>query len=249
MMHNRTAVMTATRLPNWNFEESDLVTCVPHLRAFARFLTGHRERADDLVQDTIVRALKAAHQFQPGTNLRAWMFTILRNLHYGELRRSHLRVQSLDDVAVLEPAVLPNQDAGLEFRDFCRAFGQLGDEQREVLTLVGASGLSYEEAAKVCDCPTGTIKSRVSRARSNLLRIMHEESSPNGGRLPRNLARPLDGSQAESEPGNPRRPDRTSSAGGTRPLPRAANDAVQQCRPRQSSPYVSTSQPCQEYMS
>jgi len=163
---------TATMGQSWTFGEADLVTCVPHLRAFARSLTGHRERADDLVQDTVVRALTAAHQFQPGTNLKAWMFTILRNLHYGELRKNHGRLQLLDDTAAHEPAMPPSQEANLEFRDFRRAFGRLGDEQREVLILVGASGLSYEEAAKVCDCPIGTIKSRVSRARRTLLWLL-----------------------------------------------------------------------------
>jgi RNA polymerase sigma-70 factor (ECF subfamily) len=177
MAHAQTTMM-ATPYPTWNFGESDLVGCVPHLRAFARSLTGHRERADDLVQDTIVRALKASHQFQPGTNLKAWLFTILRNLHYGDLRRNPGRAQSLDDTAAIVPTVPPTQEARLEFRDFCRAFGELSDEQREVLILVGASGLSYEEAARICDCPTGTVKSRVSRARSQLLLILHEGSPP-----------------------------------------------------------------------
>jgi len=165
---------TADDNSNGNVTEADLVACIPHLRAFARFLTGNRERADDLVQDTIVRALTAAHQFQPGTNLKAWMFTILRNLHYNELRKNRVRVQSLDDASAYEPAILPSQEASLEFGDFRRAFWQLGDDQREVLILVGASGLSYEEAAKVCDCPTGTIKSRVSRARRELMRMLQE---------------------------------------------------------------------------
>jgi RNA polymerase sigma-70 factor, ECF subfamily len=176
MTHAQTT-MTSTPYPTWNFGESDLLTCVPHLRAFARSLTGHRERADDLVQDTIVRALKAAHQFQPGTNLKAWMFTILRNLHYGDLRKGHWRVESLEDTVMLQPVALPTQDARLEFRDFCRAFGQLTDEQREVLILVGASGVSYEEAARICDCPTGTVKSRVSRARTALMLILNDDSS------------------------------------------------------------------------
>jgi RNA polymerase sigma-70 factor (ECF subfamily) len=168
--------MTTATIGPWNFGEADLITCVPHLRAFARSLTGHRERSDDLVQDTIVRALTAAHQFQTWTNLKAWMFTILRNLHYGELRKNHGRRQLLDDTATHEPAMPPTQEANLEVRDFRRAFGQLGDDQREVLILVGASGLSYEEAAQVCDCPIGTIKSRVSRARRTLLWLLDEGS-------------------------------------------------------------------------
>jgi len=157
-----------------NIGEEDLLACVPHLRAFAWFLARNRERADDLVQDTIVRALGAAHRFQAGTNLRAWMFTILRNLHYNEVRKNRVQVQSLDDPLGYEPAVLPSQMASLEFGDFRRAFWQLADDQREALILVGASGLSYEEAAKACECPKGTIKSRVSRARRELLQILEE---------------------------------------------------------------------------
>lgn len=155
---------------------SDLIASLPHLRAFAIFLTRDRERADDLVQDTMVRALGAAHQFQTGTNLRAWLFTILRNQHYNELRKSRVQAQSLDDPATPEPSVPSNQEASLEFSDFRRAFWQLGDERREALILIGASGLSYEEAAEVCGCPRGTIKSRVSRARSELLQILEDGS-------------------------------------------------------------------------
>jgi RNA polymerase sigma-70 factor, ECF subfamily len=159
---------------NGNVENHELIACMPHLRAFARFLTGNRERADDLVQDTIVRALTAAHQFEPGTNLKAWMFTILRNQHYNDLRKNRIRLQSLDGPSVGEAAAPPTQDAHLEFGDFRRAFWQLGEDQREVLMLIGASGLSYEEAARVCRCPAGTIKSRVSRARRELLKTLRE---------------------------------------------------------------------------
>lgn len=167
-------MMTATLHETSSVGETELVACVPHLRAFAWFLARNRDRADDLVQDTIVRALSAAHRFEPGTNLKAWMFTILRNLHYNELRKNRVQTQSLDDPLAYEPAVLPSQMASLEFGDFRRAFWQLADDRREALILVGASGLSYEEAAKVCECPKGTIKSRVSRARRELLGILDD---------------------------------------------------------------------------
>ena len=157
-----------------SFRQEDLLACIPHLRAYARFLTGNRERADDLVQDALVRALTAAHQFQTGTNLKAWIFTILRNLFYNEIRKNRLKVQSLDDIPGEGPATPPTQDANLEFADFRRAFWQLGQSQREVLIMVGASGLSYEEAAAICGCAVGTIKSRVSRARRELLKILQE---------------------------------------------------------------------------
>jgi RNA polymerase sigma-70 factor (ECF subfamily) len=157
-----------------NFREADLLACIPHLRAYARFLTGNRERADDLVQDALLRALTAAHQFQPGTNLKAWIFTILRNLFYNEIRKNRLKVQSIDDLAGDGPSTPATQEANLEFADFRRAFWQLGQAQREVLIMVGASGLSYEEAAAICQCAVGTIKSRVSRARRELLKILQE---------------------------------------------------------------------------
>jgi RNA polymerase sigma-70 factor (ECF subfamily) len=165
-----TTAIHATR----NVGEEDLLECVPHLRAFAWFLAKNRDRADDLVQDTIVRALTAAHQFHVGTNLKAWMFAILRNLHYNEVRKNRVHIQSLDDPLAYEPTVLPSQVASLEFGDFRRAFWQLADGQREALILVGASGLSYDEAAQVCECPKGTIKSRVSRARRELLQILED---------------------------------------------------------------------------
>ena len=109
------------------------------------------------------------------------MFTILRNLYYDELRKKRVWVQSLEDIAGYEPTVLPNQEASLELRDFDRAFWQLDCNQRKALVLVAADGLSYEDAAKECNCPTGTVKSRVSRARRELLRIL-EGGSPSASR-------------------------------------------------------------------
>ena len=155
---------------------SALVDCIPHLRAFARSLTRNRDRADDLVHDAAVRALAAADQFTPGTNFKAWIFTILRNLYYNEGRKDHSRNVPFDEATVTEHAVPATQEAALEFSDFRRAFWQLGEDHREVLMLVGASGLSYEEAAKICDCAVGTIKSRVSRARQELTRLLADDA-------------------------------------------------------------------------
>ncbi|HUL10214.1 MAG TPA: sigma-70 family RNA polymerase sigma factor [Candidatus Acidoferrum sp.] len=163
-----------------------LVECIPHLRAFARSLTRNRDRADDLVHDAAVRALAAADQFTPGTNFKAWIFTILRNLYYNEGRKDHSRNVPFDEAMVTEHAIPATQESALEFCDFRRAFWQLGEDHREVLMLVGASGLSYEEAAKICNCAVGTIKSRVSRARHELttllsgdtLQISRSESPP-----------------------------------------------------------------------
>jgi RNA polymerase sigma-70 factor, ECF subfamily len=169
-LRGATTAIQATRKAG----EEGLLECVPHLRAFAWFLAKNRDRADDLVQNTIVRTLTAAHQVHAGTNLKAWTFAILRNLHYDEVRKNRVRIQSLDDPLSYEPTMLPSQVASLEFGDFRRAFWQFADDQREALILVGASGLSYDEAAQVCECPKGTIKGRVSRARRELLQILED---------------------------------------------------------------------------
>jgi RNA polymerase sigma-70 factor (ECF subfamily) len=155
---------------------SALVDSIPHLRAFARSLTRNRDRADDLVHDAAVRALAAADQFTPGTNFKAWIFTILRNLYYNEGRKDHSRNVPFDEATVTEHAIPATQEAALEFCDFRRAFWQLGEDHREVLMLVGASGLSYEEAAAICSCAVGTIKSRVSRARRELSKLLSEDT-------------------------------------------------------------------------
>jgi RNA polymerase sigma-70 factor (ECF subfamily) len=171
--------------------QAALVDVLPHLRAFARSLTRRREQADDLVNDAVVRALSAAEQFQPGTNFKAWMFTILRNLFYNEGRKNR-PVVPLDDAEAMVQSVPATQQGALEFCDFRRAFWQLSDDHREVLILVGASGLSYEEAAAVCDCAVGTIKSRVSRARSELLQIL----SGDGLKIARTESAPIAGLDA-----------------------------------------------------
>jgi len=155
-----------------------VVDCIPHLRAFARSLTSNRDLADDLVHDAIVRALNAASQYTPGTNFKAWIFTILRNLYFNEGRKRLSRFTSIDDLGANEPASLPSQEATLEFCDFRRAFWRLGPDQREVLILVGASGMNYEEAARVCGCAVGTIKSRVSRARRDLKSLLGGDALP-----------------------------------------------------------------------
>jgi RNA polymerase sigma-70 factor, ECF subfamily len=170
--------MTTETDETGNVPESDLMAVVPHLRAFARSLVRNRDHADDLVHDTIVRALTAAHRFQPGTNLKNWMFTILRNQFYNDLRKNR-RLLSLDIQIMAEPSVPAGQEAHLELDDFRRAFWQLSNDKREVLILVGASGLSYEETAKICGCAQGTIKSRVSRARLELRNILGEGSFAN----------------------------------------------------------------------
>ncbi len=144
---------------------------LPDLRAFARSLAGNNHQADDLVQSAILRALSAAQTFTPGTNFKAWSFTILRNVFYNQWRAPASRQLMLEDCATIMPATEPTQEAYLEFCDFRRCFAQLGPDHREALLLIGASGLSYAEAAAVCNCAPGTMKSRVSRGRA-LLRAM-----------------------------------------------------------------------------
>jgi RNA polymerase sigma-70 factor (ECF subfamily) len=166
--------------------EAMLLDVIPHLRAFARSLTRNRDQADDLTHDAVVRALAAIDQFTPGTNFKAWMFTILRNLYYNECRKRWIKSTPIDEMTGDEPSIGPAQEANLEFNDFRRAFWQLNADQREVLILVGASGFSYEEAAEVCNCRVGTVKSRVSRARAELKQILEQGNLP----IPRAGAEP-----------------------------------------------------------
>jgi RNA polymerase sigma-70 factor (ECF subfamily) len=152
-----------------------VVEHLPHLRAFARSLSSSKDQADDLVSEAVARALASAHQFRPGTNFKAWIFTILRNAFYTEGRKRWNRVVTLDDNLYHQPSVGPTQEDSLSFCDFRRAFIQLSPRQREVLMLVGNSDLSYEEVAAQCHCPVGTVKSRVSRARLDLKRLLEDE--------------------------------------------------------------------------
>jgi RNA polymerase sigma-70 factor (ECF subfamily) len=177
--------------PTENGAEAEFVACIPHLRAFARFLIANREDADDLVQDAIVRALTVARRPEGVASLKAWMFFILRTLYYGKFSQNGWRIDSHDDAAH-DAAMPPTREASSAFGDFPAAFWQLRDEQREVLILVGASGLSYEEVAAVCDCPIGTIERRVSRAQRDLLLRMVRWDSPADGEC-------LDGSKAETD--------------------------------------------------
>jgi RNA polymerase sigma-70 factor (ECF subfamily) len=156
-----------------------LIDVLPDLRAFARSLTKDRVLADDLVQDVAVKALTSSHLFTPGTNLKAWLFTILRNCFYNNLRlRQREAALPGNSPEIHGASAAGHQESCLALCDFRRAFWQLSSEHREVLMLVGPSGLSYEMAGEVCGCAVGTIKSRVSRARSELYRILKAEDIP-----------------------------------------------------------------------
>lgn len=149
-----------------------IVEVIPNLRAFARSLVSNPSQADDLVQGALTRALSNLDKFEAGTNLRAWMFTILRNLYYSELRKRRREVEDSDGGYAAMLASQPNQIAALELKDFRRALAQLPAEQREALVLIGASGFSYEDAARICGCAIGTMKSRVNRGRNRLADLL-----------------------------------------------------------------------------
>jgi len=150
----------------------DLVAAIPHLRGFARILARNPEVADDLVQDTVARALSNSHQFTPGTNFSAWIFTILRSIYLNNVRRQRLQPVPLDPEAAERIAVPASQDKHLDFTDLLRAFDQLSHDHQEVLVLIAASGFTYDEAAAICGCPVGTVKSRLSRARRELAEVL-----------------------------------------------------------------------------
>lgn len=158
-----------------NDPRNELVDHLPALRAFALSLTRDGASADDLVQDTIVKAWTNMDKFQPGTNLRAWLFTILRNTFYSARRKTRREVSDSDGIHAARQATRPEHDGRLAMNDFKAAFQQLPDEQREALILVGGSGFSYEEAAAMTGVAVGTVKSRANRGRRKLAELLHME--------------------------------------------------------------------------
>ncbi|PSM16491.1 MULTISPECIES: RNA polymerase sigma factor [Nitratireductor] len=150
----------------------ELLASLPNLRAFAVSLIGRHDRADDLVQDTIMKAWAKQDSFEPGTNLKAWLFTILRNEFYSQMRKRGREIQDSDGIFTERLSTHPAQYGSLDLADFRKALGELPDDQREAIILVGASGFAYEEAAAICGCAVGTIKSRVSRARQRLQELL-----------------------------------------------------------------------------
>lgn len=159
----------------------DMLATLPNLRAFAVSLVGDRNNADDLVQETVMRAWAKQDKFQPGTNIKAWLFTILRNEFYSRMRKRGREVQDSEGVFTQQLASAPQQLGALDFEDFKSALSKLPDDQREAIILIGASGFSYEEAAEMCGCAVGTIKSRVSRARSCLQELLDVSGSADFG--------------------------------------------------------------------
>ncbi len=158
-----------------------MLGAVPSLRAFAISLSGNVDRADDLVQETLLRAVANIDSFQPGTNMSAWLFTILRNLFRSEYRKRRREVEDVDCSYAESLNSHPEQEGRMEMREFRTALAKLPADQREALILVGAAGFSYEEAAAICECAVGTIKSRVNRARTRLADLLSIEGAEDFG--------------------------------------------------------------------
>jgi len=158
-----------------------MLAALPNLRAFAVSLTHNLDAADDLVQDTILRAWKNMEKFEPGTNLQAWLFTILRNGFYSTYRKRQREVADPDGFFAGRLRTAPEQNGKCDVLDMLRALEKVPADQREALLLIVAEGLSYEDAALVCGTAVGTIKSRVHRARQRLAQLLAVEDAEDLG--------------------------------------------------------------------
>ena len=158
--------------------KKELSAVVPHLRAFARGLCGRADMADDLVQEALLKAWAAQDRFEPGTSMRAWTFVILRNAYLTDMRRNRFRGEYDENVAERILTAPAGQEQPIHLADLHRALLTLPPERREALLLVGAGGFSYEEAAQICGCAVGTIKSRVGRARATLNAMLMDGTVP-----------------------------------------------------------------------
>ncbi len=169
-----------THPPTAEFRDA-LLAAIPNLRAFAISLCSNHARADDLVQDVLVKAWGNLDKFETGTNLKAWLFTILRNTYLSDRRKLKREIEDADGVYAERLSAPPEQHGHLDVADLKLALTKLSDDQREALLLVGAEGFSYEQAAEICGCAVGTIKSRVNRARNRLARLMSIQSAEDLG--------------------------------------------------------------------
>lgn len=175
---------TAPKPPSEDDEafKTELVALIPHLRAFARTLAGDPTAADDLAQDAMMKAWDARASYQMGTNMKAWTFMILRNQFYSEKRRSWRQTQLDQEAAERTLVAVDDPEAPVALDELRLALNTLPEEQREALILVGAGGFAYEEAADICNCAVGTVKSRVSRARKALLATLERGGYERDGR-------------------------------------------------------------------
>jgi RNA polymerase sigma-70 factor, ECF subfamily len=161
--------------------KDQLTKLLPNLRAVARSLSGNADRADDLVQETVMKAWRNRDSYTQGTNLKAWLIAILRNSFISDLRKRKREVQDSDGILASQVGVNGGQNGHVDLQDFMTALTKLPTDQREALILVGAEGLSYEEVALMCGCAVGTIKSRVNRARSRMCELMGVDGAQSFG--------------------------------------------------------------------
>lgn len=167
----RRATQSPGRFPGDPFER-ELISLIPQLRAFSRVLAKRRAAADDIVQDTLAKAWRSRGCFEPGTNMKAWLFTILRNSFYSGTRRAWRESAWDADLGEQIGGPTNEQEWTIGLSDAARALGNLPCNQREALILVGAGGFTYEAAGRICDTPSGTVKSRVARGRAALLGML-----------------------------------------------------------------------------
>jgi len=171
--------------------QRELITLIPHLRAFARTLAGEPAAADDLAQDAMMKAWDARASFQMGTNMKAWTFMILRNQFYSEKRRAWRQTQLDQEAAERTLVAVDDPEAPVALDELRLGLERLPAEQREALILVGAGGFAYEEAAEICGCAVGTVKSRVSRARRALQVILEDGAYERDGRSAQDAMRSI----------------------------------------------------------
>ncbi len=162
--------------------KQEMLATIPSLRAFAFSLCGNGDRADDLVQETLMKAWINQASFTQGTSMSAWLFTILRNVFYSEYRKRRREVEDAEGTMAARLVSVPEQNGHMDLQDLRTALAKLPAEQREALILVGGSGFAYEEAAQICGCALGTLKSRVNRARTAIAALMAIETTGDVGR-------------------------------------------------------------------
>ena len=162
--------------------KKEMLGTIPSLRAFAFSLCGNADRADDLVQETLMKAWINQNSFTQGTSMSAWLFTILRNVFYSEYRKRRREVEDAEGTMAARLVSVPEQNGHMDLQDLRTALQKLPAEQREALILVGGSGFAYEEAAQICGCALGTLKSRVNRARTAIAQLMAIDASRDVGR-------------------------------------------------------------------
>lgn len=158
-------------------EDSEIISLIPALQAFARGFCRNPGDADDLVQETLTKGLAKIYQFETGTNMKSWLFTIMRNTYYTKVKIAKREVPGIAECASSRPTIGPSQEWAARGGEIWRAIQRLPAQQKEVLVLIGVLGGSYEEAAQICGCPIGTVKSRLNRARRRLLDALGEPST------------------------------------------------------------------------